>query len=227
MFTAVQETFNDSMRGVLISNAIIAYFSGSALQYLWGLIHSIQLTVFTSLFNVEFPENAKMVLSLMWELIIFDFFHIEQLVSEIEFRETEAFQTTYDQDGEPESKFADAGYETSNFFELVAPVYFLLILSLLLVSLKLTIQSITQKCKHSCLKSICIGSVNFSAIFLRFGLEACLDIGLSAIIAIFQADEETFEDGVDIAQFAFAIANLLCLLLLPLLLTWLGCRYLR
>ena len=42
-----------------------------------------------------------------------------------DFRETEAFKTEYDSDGEALSVFADAGYESANFIVNLGPIFFL------------------------------------------------------------------------------------------------------
>ena len=52
IFIASKEALNAGLQGALFSNAFISYISGSAFQFLWGLINSIQMTVLTSLFGI-------------------------------------------------------------------------------------------------------------------------------------------------------------------------------
>lgn len=60
------------------------------------------MIAFTSLFDIDIPENVKHVVQTLWELVNLDLLNIEAFLSEVlSFRETEAFKTEYDKDGEP------------------------------------------------------------------------------------------------------------------------------
>lgn len=139
----------------------------------------------TSLFDVIFPPNIKTIVQRLWSLVQFDFLNIEDKLGEIfEFRETEAFLTTYDEDGEAESRFADAGYESSNFIALAGPLFVLFIFSLLVALSRSMITLIVYKCGDDYCKKKFADKIYYLAICLRFLLEGCIEIGLSAMIAV-------------------------------------------
>ena len=165
----------DCLKGFLAANVILAYFSAGAIQVLWGLIHGFQMIAFTSLFDIDIPENVKHVVQTLWELVNLDLLNIEAFLSEVlSFRETEAFKTEYDKDGEPQSRFSDAGFETSNFIELCGATYIVFLASLLSASLASVTNLISRSCKESCLKKACTHKVSFTVICFRFLLESCI-----------------------------------------------------
>ena len=60
------------------------------------------MIAFTSLFDIDIPLNVKLVVQTLWELVTLDLLNIEAVLSELlSFRETEAFNTEFDKDGEP------------------------------------------------------------------------------------------------------------------------------
>ena len=141
----------------------------------------------TSLFNVKFPPLTKLIVQTLWALVALDFFEIEDRLGEIlDFKETEAFLTVYDEDGEAESRFADADYESANFIANAGPLFVLLIFTLLIASLRSILALIVRNCKDNCCRKRFKKSVSFRIIWMRFLLEGCIEVGLSAMIAIKQ-----------------------------------------
>lgn len=58
------------MAGNLFISLLMAY----ALQYLWGMVNSLQLIVLASLFDLLIPENAKVIQVEIMKACAFDFF---------------------------------------------------------------------------------------------------------------------------------------------------------
>ena len=52
------------------------------------------------------------------------------------FRETGVFQSRINADGEEKSAYANAGYDSSIFFKLLGPIFFLVLLYTLIILLK-------------------------------------------------------------------------------------------
>ena len=80
-------------------------------------------------------------------LVSLDFIDTDFLLEEMfDFRETDAFGTYIDGYGEPQSHFADAGFETSNFIELLGSVFFVILLyaslQLVLALLKILVRQV-------------------------------------------------------------------------------------
>ena len=102
------------------------------------MINSLQVIVLTDLFGLQnVPPNASLVMQSILKMCSLEFidtgFILEALFN---FRETSAFNTKSSEDGEESSKFADAGYESAIFFELLGPLFFVVILFVLLVLLR-------------------------------------------------------------------------------------------
>ena len=43
------------------ANIVVGLFMSGVLQYLWGMIHSLQMMVLTALFNIYTPTNASIL----------------------------------------------------------------------------------------------------------------------------------------------------------------------
>ena len=62
---------------------------------------------------------------------------------------------------------------------------------------------------------------------MRFILESCIEIGLSALIAVKMMDEETFEDGWEVLALALAFISIFLLLASPIYYCTLVSRFLN
>ena len=75
----------------------------------------------------------KMIL----KLCAMEFFDTDSIFDKMfHFRETPAFQTKMFENGEEKSGYADAGYESANFFLNIGPIFFLVIFYAVYVLLK-------------------------------------------------------------------------------------------
>lgn len=173
------------MYASLISSLSLSMLSEKALQYLWGVVNAAQIIIFTYLYILQFPENARMVMIKIWKMLALDILDSEYLLENLfGFRKTQVFMKEFDADGMSQSVFEDAGFDSSNFIILTGPVIILLLSFLLLMALKCLSKLVTSPCNENCLTRRLRSNVYLKAIGLRFLLEACLDIGLSAAISI-------------------------------------------
>ena len=101
------------------------------------MLNSLQVVMLTTLFVIHLPKNTQMIMVRIFKLVSFDFMHTEPMLYRIfNFRETDSFMTTEFSNGEKTSKFADAGYDSSNFWLMLGPVFLMIIIFAIVVSLK-------------------------------------------------------------------------------------------
>lgn len=92
MILLVNDAVDNTLLCFISTNCFIGYMSAGALQFLWGLIHGVQMIALTSLFDVDFPSNIRPIVQTLWKLISFDFLSLERRLGEVlDFKETEAF----------------------------------------------------------------------------------------------------------------------------------------
>ena len=75
------------------------------------------MIVMTSLFRLRLAVNAASIMAVILKMISLDVFKSDEYIKDMfNFRETKSFLTEYDEDGEAVSTFAEAGYDSSNYF---------------------------------------------------------------------------------------------------------------
>ena len=214
---AMTQSAENMLAAFFGANVIFSLFSAGMLQYLWGLINTLQMIVMTSLFSLRMPLNADMVMLMILKMCSLEFINtgwaLEKMFS---FRETVSINTEVDSNGEDVSKFADAGYDSSNFVELLGPVFFVMLFYAAIVLFRLFARKVTKKCRDNfCTKRIRT-SMNSKVVITRFMLEGCVEIGLSAMIAIIMVERETFQNVWEVVSFLLAIAALVGLMYAPI-----------
>ena len=71
----------------------------------------------SALFVFDLPINAEIFMMMILRLVAFDFIQTEEIFQVIfSFRETKWFMTETFANGEKVSKFAEAGYDSTNFW---------------------------------------------------------------------------------------------------------------
>lgn len=70
----------------MIANFVGSMMISFSLAYLWGLINCLQMIVYLPLFNVIFPGNINMVLSILINLATFDVIPFVDEIQEFFFR---------------------------------------------------------------------------------------------------------------------------------------------
>lgn len=69
-----QDSFAAAVQTIMAANGLISIVFAGALQFLWGLINSLQIIVLSVLFNLQIPENAKVIQVEILKACAFDFF---------------------------------------------------------------------------------------------------------------------------------------------------------
>ena len=82
--TDAADNVDASLTTIVITQGILLYFMYPIVQYLWGLINSLQIIVLTVLFNMpRLPFNAKTVLVTMLRLVAFEIIETEDFYQEV------------------------------------------------------------------------------------------------------------------------------------------------
>lgn len=137
------------------SNIFMSFFLVNLLQYLWGLINTLQIIVMTDLFSLRnVPPNATLVMQMILKLCTLEFFDVSFLLEwAFNFRKTSAFMTKTNSIGIKHSKFADAGYGSAIFFELMGPLLVGVVVFCVLTFLRILAMLILKKCtRDNCLR---------------------------------------------------------------------------
>lgn len=130
------------------------------------------------------------------------------------FRETKAFWTKVTSNGFEFSRFADAGYESAIFFELLGPILIIVLFFAIFTLVKLITKYIMVKFTiDSWMKRKLLERTPYLQIISRFQLEGAIEIGLSAMISILMLKEESFESFWEVVSVCCSVLSLIGLVL--------------
>ena len=65
---------NIGLKSLMSTNMVLSLFVAGSLQSMWSLVNALQVTVFTVLFNLNFPENVSSTFGELVSLLSFDVF---------------------------------------------------------------------------------------------------------------------------------------------------------
>ena len=125
------------------------------------------------------------------------------------------------------SAYFNAGYDSSVFFMLLGPLFFLLVLYGLYLLFKKLLQVATTRCGENCFTRRLKTDNRFVLVSMRFLLESCLEIGLSAMICILLIDDKTFQDVWEATSTICAFLSLVLLFATPFIYYRMTRRYLK
>ena len=141
------------------------------------------MIVLTTLFNVKIPFNAHMVMITILSLVSLEFVDTDPLLERMfEIRETPAFETVIDDDGDPQSNFAEAGYESSNFLDLLGSIFFIILAYVANQVCMNLLRLVIMPCKSNRFTRWVRKRDSYKVIVIRFLLESCVELGLCASI---------------------------------------------
>ena len=119
-----------------------------------------------------------------------DFFETEPKFQSIfDFRPTQPFMTQTFINGEEKSSYADAGYESTNFVLNLSPLLMIVLAYLVYLIVKKLLQVSTKCCSANCLTRFLRQDNMYSIVIVRFLLESCLEICLSAMITVYSVSK--------------------------------------
>ena len=93
-----------------------------------------------------------------------------------------------DEEEEETTRYAEAGYDSSNFFELLGPVLLMTIIYILWSTTKWLLKKCTINCGNNFLTRRIRVETHHMLVGVRFLLEGCIEIGLSAAITVLMMD---------------------------------------
>ena len=192
---------------VLGANFITTLLSAQVIQYLWGIINSLQLIVMAVLYPLIIPTICYDVLISIMRLTNLDIIEVDFLIDIMfNFREVEPFNTT----------FEEAGYDSTNFFIAMGPLFFIIIIYLTWMPIRKLIQWCGKKTTGgNCLTRWMRQESNFKLVIVRFFFEGCVELGLSTLICITKISKDNFKAPWESLSTAIALLLTLLLLLFP------------
>ena len=217
----------DMLKAFFGANIFVSLFSSGFLQFLWGMINTLQVLVLTELFYIDIPVNADMVMRMILRMCSLDFIQTDKIFEVFKFRETKTFHTETSEAGEETSKWAEAGYDSSNFFLLMGAIVIFMALFVVISVFKLTIRACTSCCGNNFFTRYFRKPIMFTVIGLRFLLEGCIEIGLSAMITVMMMDGDNFKSFWEGVSTLSAFLSLVCLAIAPAALIFVTRKYLK
>ena len=171
------------------------------LQFLWGLINTIQMVMVTALFAILIPLNAFTLMITLLKLSNLDIMRTEDIHRSLfGFSDQVPFNAVYEQ----------AGYETTNFLIESGTLLFVIVAFALFTALKAILNYATQNCGENCLTKRLRQRSSLNVPIVRFLLEGCMDLGLVSAICLLGLDNNFSPNH------AIAIVLLVALLVTPL-----------
>jgi hypothetical protein len=162
--------------GNLVLNIVFAF----SLKFLWGFVNMLQFLVFMQLWQIELPQNAKVVMKFLKSIALLEFIPTEQI--------TGAISGWLGLDSADPSNIVN-----QNGIMLVIGLVIIVVLILLaVVSYFITLTSYTWYRRYRSVKGMI-----FYNTFLRFILQSNLKMGVAAVTTISTA--ASFASGSAVA----------------------------
>ena len=191
------------------SNIVVSIFLAGLLQFLWGLINTIQMIMLTALFTILVPKNAHTLMISLLKMSNLDIMQTEKIHEGIFGTSTQApFNAVYE----------TAGYETTNFIIESGTLMFVIIAFILITGLKALLKYATRNCGENCLTKRLRRRAFLNVPVVRFLLEGCLDLGLVSAICLLKVKNNFSYNHV------IAIVLLVVLVLTPIYLVRAACK---
>jgi hypothetical protein len=157
---------------MIIFNIILTFFLNFSLSTLWGMIHSLSMIIYISLFNLTFPANFNVINKHLIQIVTFDMLPFIDEINQFLF-------TTYYSEGSIKNRaigFELLGFETHNFAKNIGSLYIFIIF--------VTITSISSLIlRQFALNFICVKfyrkfrmNENLNAILFKVVLEAYFEL---------------------------------------------------
>ena len=217
MIKAVEDSASNFVQGFLGSNLILSLFLITVLQFLWGLINTLQIIVLTVLFSVTMPVNCYRIMIVMMQICNLDVIDVSPYL--------EAMFTFKAEWPALNATFADANYESSNFIMGLGFLFFVTLFSTLMFLLRLLCARICcVPFDDNCIKRRLHSRLKLVAIIVRFLIEGCIELGLVALISIVSMSSEHWNSMQDALCQITAILTFVGLCMVPFYLRMAGRR---
>ena len=177
------------------------------LQYLWGLINTLQIITLTALFSILAPLNAQYVMFQLMGYANFDIFRTQDILQAMfNFKETEPFNVVFEQ----------AGYESATFIIELGLMFFVISSTAIYQLIKTILKLSTRNCSENWFTRFLRRETNLRLPIVRFLIEGYLELGLVALISLRGATAWQFEGSFwDPVSTMLAFVQLIILALTP------------
>lgn len=180
------QTFAFSMKTIMQTNLILSIPIGGLLQYLWGMINSVQLIVLTVLFTVDMPVYSYDIYLALNQLVAFDIFQVEETVYEpyFNFPPRETLSPKYD----------EVGFDTPIYIIGMGSLFFIQLCWIPLNLGRLFLRAVYHKLPRNCRKKV-RNQVNFKGAqeeAIRFSMEGCIEICINSYLTLVTLQPDYF-----------------------------------
>ena len=86
--TALTKSIENFLLTFLGANIFLSLFSAYLLQHLWGMINTLQIIVLSSLFGLDIPFNADIVMKMILKMCALEAVDTSSVLNIFNFRET-------------------------------------------------------------------------------------------------------------------------------------------
>ena len=163
----------------LVGNFTINLILKSAMSVLWSLLHSMQIIAFFPLVNISMPANAFLLFKVLIKIATLDILPTEELIDGVKDGlgiSSDEYVLTDD--------FFIFGYESTSPIDNLQ-LKFIALVGLIVLPLLLSLVRVLF-CRCRCTNG-CIGWIRkriFFNTYIRFGLEAYLELALSSLLRL-------------------------------------------
>lgn len=173
-------------------------------QYLWGLVNSLQVMVLVVLFELHLPMLIYSTLISIMQLTNLSLIDTDEAIEDMfSFQPTEALNERFD----------EAGYGSTNFFILLGIFLFMSATSIFWMLLRKLCQRLLRNVKSDCWAvKLFQAETHYKKALIIFIDESCIELSLSAAICIKSITAENFSHLSD------AISTCMALLVGPIIL---------
>ena len=182
------------------SNIFLSMFLIALLQFLWGFVNTIQVVVITVLFNVNFPLNAVKIFIIINKLTSLDLIEVDDYIK--------SFMRIHQDTVPLNIVFEDCGYESSSFTVGLGMAFFFTLFAMLFFCVKTGLKHATRRCGDNFCSRKIRQPINLAVVIVRFNIESCIMIALTALITISMTDMSRFShagDAIDVFLAYFTI----------------------
>ena len=209
------ETFNDlsqateqATTAALIGNFAINIILSGSMQFLWGMIHCMQIIAFFPLIHVMMPANANKLFSILVKIATFDLFPAEFVIEGIE----EKLSITHDEIFLTEN-FVEFGFDSTTPMMNLELIFIIYLILLAFPLVPLLLKALFFWCE-TCKKVIArINKTMYFNTYLRIGMETYLEL---AVVVLLRFRHLLFTSYSEIVHSSIAIFLMLIVVALPI-----------
>ena len=217
LLESTADAFATAISAAVGANVLVGLFMAGALQYMWGMIHSLQMIVITALFDLYTPTNANIIMVSILQLTAYDFYQTEELYGEV---------LGLKQGSSLNPIFENCGFDGSNFIIGIGPLFITYIIFPLYVLIhRIFRYFFKDQVSYSWVNKF-LEEKNYTQAVLFFLVESCLEIGLTGLISLkIRSTEENFGNFWNTVSTLLAIISVAGLIASPIYFMYASYKY--